>query len=154
MLLARARPLTWDHGRAQVVPANVTWGGQAGDVFSALAGDFMRPVATGDNSVDSLLADGRIGVNVYSGQLDLICCTTGTEAWMARLAWPGMKSFYSSAKDTLYPHDASGAPLYDQAVYRKSYAQLSLYYVNVAGHMVPADNGDGALVLLKHILFA
>lgn len=131
----------------------MTWGGQAGDVFSSLAGDFMKPVVNGKGSVDALLADGRLGVHVYTGQLDLICCTTGTEQWMSRLTWDGMKDFYDSAKATLYPVDGAGNPLYDRAIYRKSFRQLTLYYVNVAGHMVPADNGDGALLMLQRILF-
>ena len=55
------------------IPKDVTWGGQSGAVFEFLSGDFMKPVWDG---VDTLLKDG-FPVTVYTGQLDLICCTTG-----------------------------------------------------------------------------
>lgn len=48
--------------------------GQAEDVFSFMAGDFMRPVV---DVVDQLLTAG-VNVTVYNGQLDLIVDTLGT----------------------------------------------------------------------------
>jgi len=50
------------------IPANVTWGGQSSNVFTALYEDFMHPVY---DVVDSLLAS-NLSVTVYNGQLDLI----------------------------------------------------------------------------------
>lgn len=47
--------------------------GQADEVFSSMAGDFMRPVV---DVVDKLLAAG-VNVTVYNGQLDLIVDTMG-----------------------------------------------------------------------------
>ena len=47
--------------------------GQAEDVFSNMAGDFMRPVV---DIVDQLLTAG-INVTIYNGQLDLIVDTMG-----------------------------------------------------------------------------
>lgn len=70
----------------KVIPDSVTWGGQGDAVFSALAGDFMKPVW---DVASDVLASGKINVTVYNGQLDLICCTPGTEAWMARMAVRG-----------------------------------------------------------------
>lgn len=49
----------------KVIPDSVTWGGQSDAVFSALSGDFMRPVY---DVVDSLLTGGKINVSVMS------CC--------------------------------------------------------------------------------
>lgn len=47
--------------------------GQAEDVFSYMAGDFMKPVV---DIVDQLLTAG-VNVTVYNGQLDLIVDTMG-----------------------------------------------------------------------------
>lgn len=47
--------------------------GQAEEVFSYMAGDFMRPVV---DIVDQLLTTG-VNVTVYNGQLDLIVDTMG-----------------------------------------------------------------------------
>lgn len=47
--------------------------GQAEEVFSKMAGDFMRPVV---DIVDQLLMAG-VNVTVYNGQLDLIVDTMG-----------------------------------------------------------------------------
>lgn len=127
-----------------IIPANVTWGGQSGDVFSALSGDFMRPVI---DVVDGLLAGGRINVTVYEGQVDLICSTMGAELWMTRLTWPGMPGFYASTKS---PRSAfAGAPT---GAFTRSAAPLHMWYIMLAGHMVPSDNGDMALAMVQEIL--
>lgn len=55
------------------VPRVVLCAGQAEDVFSNMAGDFMRPVV---DVVDQLLSAG-VNVTVYNGQLDLIVDTMG-----------------------------------------------------------------------------
>lgn len=47
--------------------------GQAEEVFSNMAGDFMKPVV---DVVDQLLSAG-VNVTVYNGQLDLIVDTMG-----------------------------------------------------------------------------
>lgn len=58
-----------------------SWSESSGVVFNALGEDFMKDTI---NEVDELLAAG-VNVTIYSGQLDLICCTTGTEAWVQKL---------------------------------------------------------------------
>lgn len=47
--------------------------GQAEEVFSYMAGDFMKPVV---DIVDQLLTAG-VNLTVYNGQLDLIVDTMG-----------------------------------------------------------------------------
>lgn len=70
------------------LPVNVTFGSQSGLVFDTLAGDFMKPVV---EMVEKVLNETSVKVNVYSGQLDLICSTPGTIAWINRMNWSGMK---------------------------------------------------------------
>jgi len=113
--------------RGKVIPDSVQFGAQGGDVFSALSGDFMRPVL---DDVDALLAGAQINVTVYEGQIDLICSSMGAEAWMKRLTWPGMAGFYATTKVpyTPWPGGPTGA-------FRKSYqgadgGALSLWCVD------------------------
>lgn len=136
-------------GPGAAIPAGVTWGGQSDAVFAALSGDFMRPVVDG---VDALLAGGAIHVTVYNGQLDLICATPGTQAWMARLGWAGMPAFYASAKAPVPLPGGGGAP---GAFFKGAPGSpLSMWYVLNAGHMVPADQGGMALEMVRTILAA
>ena len=114
------------------IAANVTWGGQSDEVFSTLSGDFMRPVV---DVLDRVLAAGKVNVTVYEGQADLICGTMGAERWMARLQWPGMANFYATEKSVFF----AGADSVDPAGFSIVTNGLSLYYILLAGHMVPTD---------------
>ncbi|KAL0436967.1 UNVERIFIED_CONTAM: Serine carboxypeptidase-like 51 [Sesamum radiatum] len=67
--------------KLKIIPDDVQWGGQSDLVFTAMEGDFMKPRI---NEVDELLAKG-VNVTVYNGQLDVICSTKGTEAWVEKL---------------------------------------------------------------------
>ena len=46
-----------------------------------------------------------VPVTVYQGQLDLICCTIGAEAWMQRLRWRSMKKFVAGPRRPFYVAD-------------------------------------------------
>lgn len=127
-----------------VIPPGVTWGGQSDAVFSAQSGDFMKPVVS---TVDALLKDGRLNVIVYNGQLDLICCTSGTEAWMSTLTWSGLQGFLQSSKTPLYPSSNSQ----NTGAFKKASGKLSMYYIMTAGHMVPADNPVMGLAMIQDI---
>jgi len=99
--------------------------------------------------VDQLLSGARINVTIYNGQLDLICSTVGTEKWMSRLTWPGMANFYASPKTPMY---APTNTLQNTDAFWKQYATLTMFFVQRAGHMVPMDNGPGALAMVNWIL--
>ncbi|CAL8270509.1 unnamed protein product [Lota lota] len=126
-----------------LIPHNVTWGGQAQEVFSSMAGDFMRPVV---DVVDQLLAAG-VNVSVYNGQLDLIVDTMGQELWVNGLDWPGLPT-YKNQRWT--PLDDPAAPGMTGAFY-KSYKNFSFYWILKAGHMIPSDQGAMALQMLKMV---
>ncbi|KAG7029856.1 Serine carboxypeptidase-like 51, partial [Cucurbita argyrosperma subsp. argyrosperma] len=81
-----------------IIPSNVTWGGQSDLVFQFFTRDFMKPRI---NEVDELLAKG-VNVTVYNGQVDLICSTKGTEAWINKLKWKWLKAFISKERTTLF----------------------------------------------------
>ncbi|XP_017294334.1 retinoid-inducible serine carboxypeptidase [Kryptolebias marmoratus] len=126
-----------------IIPQNVTWGGQAEQVFSFMAGDFMRPVV---DVVDQLLTAG-VNVTVYNGQLDLIVDTIGQEMWVKRLKWEGLPTFN---KLRWTPLDDPASPGVTGA-FAKTYKNFAFYWILRAGHMVPSDQGPMALQVLKMI---
>ncbi|KAK4492674.1 hypothetical protein RD792_003494 [Penstemon davidsonii] len=113
--------------KLKIIPRDVSWGGQADLVFTALEGDFMKPRI---NEVDELLAKG-VNVTVYNGQLDVICSTKGTEAWVEKLKWDGIKTFLDMKRTPIYCGDEKITK-----GYTKSYKNLHFYWILGAGHFV------------------
>ncbi|XP_060921213.1 retinoid-inducible serine carboxypeptidase [Labrus mixtus] len=126
-----------------IIPQNVTWGGQAEEVFSKMAGDFMKPVV---DVVDQLLEAG-VNVTIYNGQLDLIVDTMGQELWVKKLKWEGLTGFN---KMRWTPLDDPASPGVTGAFY-KNHKNFSFYWILKAGHMIPSDQGPMALQMLKMI---
>ncbi|KAL6660950.1 hypothetical protein ACP70R_000334 [Stipagrostis hirtigluma subsp. patula] len=127
-----------------IVPKNLSWGEQSGDVFDALAGDFMKPRI---HEVDQLLKFG-VNVTIYNGQLDLICATKGTMDWVEKLQWDGLKNFMSSPRTPIYCNKEGQT---GTQAFVKSYKNLKFYWILGAGHMVPIDNPCPALKMLADI---
>lgn len=128
--------------KLKIIPQNVSWGGQSDLVFSALNGDFMKPRI---DEVDELLAKG-VNVTVYNGQLDLICATRGTEAWVEKLKWEGLKTFLNMERNPIY----CGGDKVTKA-FTKSYKNLHFYWILGAGHFVPVDQPCVALDMVASI---
>lgn len=126
-----------------IIPQNVTWGGQAEEVFSSMAGDFMRPVV---DVVDQLLAAG-VNVTVYNGQLDLIVDTMGQEQWVKQLSWEGLHGFN---KLRWTPLDDPSSPGVTGGFF-KAYKNFAFYWILKAGHMIPSDQGPMALQMMQMI---
>lgn len=128
--------------KLQVIPKNVTWGGQSQDVFSALQVDFMKPVT---KVVDTLLNSTDIKVVVYSGQLDLIVDTVGTLKWVQGLKWPGIKGFIKAPRTPIVLDKNLTAGFF------KTFKNFSFFWILRAGHMVPADSAQAALQMMSMI---
>ncbi|XP_005999984.1 retinoid-inducible serine carboxypeptidase [Latimeria chalumnae] len=128
--------------KLKIIPDFVTWGGQSQDVFSSMVEDFMKPVI---DTVDELLT-AKVNVTVYNGQLDLIVDTIGQEAWVKKLKWPGLTQF-----NKLKWKPLSVSPSTDTAAFYKCYQNFAFYWILKAGHMVPSDQGDMALKLLRMV---
>uniref|UniRef100_A0A7N6BQ54 Carboxypeptidase n=1 Tax=Anabas testudineus TaxID=64144 RepID=A0A7N6BQ54_ANATE len=126
-----------------IIPQNVTWGGQAEEVFSYMAGDFMKPVV---DIVDQLLTAG-VNVTVYNGQLDLIVDTMGQERWVKRLKWEGLPGFNKLIWTPLYDPSSPGIT----GAFYKMYKNFAFYWILKAGHMIPSDQGPMALQMMKMI---
>ncbi|EDO31722.1 predicted protein, partial [Nematostella vectensis] len=130
-----------------IIPNDVIWGSQSGELFTYQSEDFMRPVIS---DVSYLL--NKINVVIYQGQLDMICDTNGAENWMKKLKWNGLDDFLNTPRQPLYP--PSGLKTKQTGAFRKKYGNLSLYYIMKAGHMVPSDAGEMALEMVKDIIQA
>lgn len=129
-----------------IIPQNVTFGGQSQAVFQHQLGDLPSPVL---EEVSKLINYG-LKVVIYEGQLDLICGTTGAEAWVQKLKWSGLNEFDDLPRKPLYT--PAGAQKKETAAFLKSYQNVEFYYILKAGHMVPTDAPEMALEMLKRII--
>ena len=128
-----------------IIPDNVTWGGQSNLVFEYQSTEFMKPVT---KEVSQLL-DSDVLVVVYQGQLDMICDTAGAELWLRKLTWPGMSLYFNTGRKPLY---LLGDKSKNTAAFLKEYANLKMYYIMKAGHMVPSDQGEMALQMVTQVI--
>ncbi|XP_065898511.1 retinoid-inducible serine carboxypeptidase-like isoform X2 [Dysidea avara] len=128
------------------IPENVTWGGQSGAVFEAQSVDFMKDVLS---ELNYLLLYG-VRVVIYSGQLDIICATQGTLAWVEKLKWNGLPDFLAAPRTPLYADTTHKASGYTDG-FHQAFHNMEFYWILNAGHMVPKDNGKMALKMLKMV---
>lgn len=127
--------------KLKVIPDFVQWGAQSEQVFANMEGDFMKPVT---GVVDRLL-DAGVNVTVYNGQLDLIVDTLGQEAWVRGLTWRGLPGYLQQRWRPLYTRSRPSTT----AAFYKQHQNLAFLWVLRAGHMVPADQGEMALQMLR-----
>ncbi|CAL5042541.1 unnamed protein product [Urochloa decumbens] len=128
----------------KIIPTDLIWQEVSLQVFDALTNDFMKPAI---NEVDELLSYG-VNVTVYNGQYDVICSTTGAEAWVKRLKWDGLHNFLSLPRKPLhYCH-----PYYLTNGFVRSYKNLHFYWILGAGHTVPVDKPCTALYMISSIV--
>ncbi|XP_069849338.1 retinoid-inducible serine carboxypeptidase isoform X1 [Dipodomys merriami] len=127
--------------KLKIIPEDISWGAQSPKVFMNMEEDFMKPVVS---IVDELLEAG-VNVTVYNGQLDLIVDTMGQEAWLRKLTWPGLSKFSQLKWKALYSNPKS----LETSAFVKAYKNLAFYWILRAGHMVPSDQGDMALKMMR-----
>ncbi|ESW22132.1 hypothetical protein PHAVU_005G130000 [Phaseolus vulgaris] len=128
--------------KLKIIPENVTYEVQSWEVFESLVTDFMKPRIS---EVDELLALG-VNVTVYNGQVDLICATKGTEAWLKKLKWEGLESFLEKDRTPIY----CGSDKTTKGFF-KSHKNLHFYWILGAGHFVPTDEPCVALDMVGAI---
>ncbi|XP_027163790.1 serine carboxypeptidase-like [Coffea eugenioides] len=107
-------------------------------VYQAMLVDWMRNLEAG---IPALLEDG-IKLLVYAGEYDLICNWLGNSRWVHAMEWSGQNEFKSSP-EVPFVVDSSEAGLL------KNHGPLSFLKVHDAGHMVPMDQPQAALEMLK-----
>jgi len=138
-------PLTKLMSQAAVKAAlgtqNQTWSQCNSNVYSYLIGDWVHNLAS---DVPLLLA-ANVRVLVYSGMLDFICNYYGGRAWTAALQWPGQAGF-NAATPVAWTVNGTAAGT------AQSYQNFTWLEVANAGHMVPMDQPENALDMLKRFL--
>nr|APR64442.1 Serine carboxypeptidase precursor family protein [Populus tomentosa] len=107
-------------------------------VYMAMLTDWMRNLEVG---IPALLEDG-VKLLVYAGEYDLICNWLGNSRWVHAMEWYGQKEFVASPE---VPFEVSGS----EAGVLKSYGPLAFLKVHNAGHMVPMDQPEASLEMLK-----
>ncbi len=130
-----------------IIPDHVTWKWNKPSMRIAMLNgtdELLRPVY---HLVDELLANSSVQVIVYSGQYDAICSTSGALAWLQRLTWHGMDSFYAKPRLPLVDPDTDKIEMYVRAT-----DQLKFYWVLESGHGIAKDAPDTALRMLQRIL--
>eukprot|EP01018_Ginkgo_biloba_P021553 Gb_21566 [translate_table: standard] len=128
--------------KLKIIPPTIQWREQSDPVFEALENEFMKSAV---DQVDGLLSRG-INVTIYNGQVDLICATMGTEAWLQKLKWSGLKDFNDTKRRPLHCGDSGTKG------FVKSFNNLHFFWVLEAGHFVPADQPCVALQMLDIII--
>ena len=129
-----------------IIPDNKIWGEGKNRTQKKQfqSRDLLKPVW---HLVDEILKTSDVEIIVYSGQLDIICNTSGALRWMRRLTWPGKKMF-DKAERKMLANPATKFP----EMFVKSYGQLKMYWVLNSGHAVPHDAPEVALRMLNRIL--
>ncbi|XP_055621194.1 retinoid-inducible serine carboxypeptidase-like isoform X2 [Toxorhynchites rutilus septentrionalis] len=112
------------------LPPESVYNAQGSNVFSSMAGDFMKPAG---HIVELLLNNTGLDVVVITGQLDLIVATPGNVIWLEKLQWDGRNGYLAAPRNGVGPQGFLEG-------YQKSFGKLHMYWALRAGHMVPADN--------------
>ncbi|CAH9094136.1 unnamed protein product [Cuscuta epithymum] len=128
--------------KLKIIPGNIQWRSQSSVVFANMRGDIMKPRIS---EVDELLNKG-VNVTIYNGQVDLICATKGTEAWVQKLKWEGLKTFTSMERRPMYCGDNQ------TRAFVKSYKNLHFYWILGAGHYVAVDQPCVSLNMIGEII--
>ncbi|CAI7785211.1 unnamed protein product [Closterium sp. NIES-54] len=117
------------------------WESCSSRVYHAMLFDFMRDLAP---KVPHLLA-AHVRVLVYAGDADYICNWIGNSWWVNSMKWPGMDRY---AKAPWQPFVVNG----QTAGSARIAEPLSFLRVHEAGHMVPMDQPEASLEMLRRFI--
>jgi cathepsin A (carboxypeptidase C) len=106
-----------------------------------LLGDWVTNLS---NKIANILESG-LEVLVYSGDKDFVCNWRGGESWTSNVPWSG-KSEFNNNKYAEW--NVAGKP----AGALKEFKNFHFLRVFNAGHMVPMDQPQNALAMLKEFI--
>jgi len=112
------------------------------DITMIYGGDWAKNFL-GD--VEEILGSG-IEILVYAGEYDFICNWMGNQAWTEALSWHGAEG-YANAQSNRWVTDTGVV-----AGSYKSYNGLTFLKVFNAGHLVPFDQPENSLDMVKRHL--
>jgi len=100
------------------------------------------------------MLENGIRVLIYAGDVDFICNWMGNKAWTKELNWSG-KSSFNAAQDYNWEygsnHEIGGKIRSADAI--TGSGTLTFMQIYQAGHMVPMDQPEAALSMLKQFTF-
>lgn len=111
-------------------------------VHTALLGDWMTNLMP---QIGEILDKTEVEVLVYSGDKDWICNWRGGEAWTEACKW-GSKNDFNAADYETWNVNGEGAGAMRQ------FGNLHFLRVFDAGHMVPMDQPEHALEMVKRFI--
>nr|GMD24074.1 serine carboxypeptidase-like [Ipomoea batatas] len=117
---------------------DINWVSCSFVVYDYMSSDWFKNLAVG---IPSLLEDG-INLLVYAGEYDLICNWLGNWRWVEALKWSGQGGF-GAAPNVTFSVDGKENGI------QKSYGPLTFLKVHDAGHMVPMDQPQVSLEMLR-----
>ncbi|KAF4677539.1 hypothetical protein FOL47_000927 [Perkinsus chesapeaki] len=97
------------------------------------------------------LLNAEVPVMLFEGDKDAKDGLISVEAWIPELPWDGISDYLSSERNIWRGRDPTSP---QEAVYgyERHYGPLSHYSVRNAGHMVPMDQPDAAMDLIKRFI--
>ncbi|CAA0832608.1 Serine carboxypeptidase-like 48 [Striga hermonthica] len=117
---------------------NISFVSCSTDVYDAMTDDQMRNMEVG---IPALLEDG-IKFLAYAGEYDLICNWLGNWRWVHAMEWSGQDNFVATNASTFR---VGGVDVGLQ----KGYGPLTFLKFYNAGHMVPMDQPEFSLEMLR-----
>lgn len=108
----------------------------------AIAGDWMTSFA---KDIPNLLDEHNLRILVYAGDQDVICNWQGVEAWMDRLDWDGAAKFRQTTPSPWHVNSTIAGT-------SRSHGGFTFLRVHESGHMVPHDQAERSLEMIKQFL--
>lgn len=95
-------------------------------------------------SVEKLLNETLVEVNIMAGHLDVVVALPGTVNWVRKLKWPGADAFRDSDRQFIAVNNILEG-------YYKKHNQFALYWVIRAGHTIARDNTNAMDWILQRV---
>uniref|UniRef100_A0A7S3I0W3 Carboxypeptidase n=2 Tax=Choreotrichia TaxID=141411 RepID=A0A7S3I0W3_9SPIT len=111
-------------------------------VHTYLLGDWMTNLMP---QVAEILDQTQIEVLVYSGDKDWICNWRGGEAWTAATKWSSKQEFNDAEYEKWSVNGTDAGEM-------RQYGNLHFLRIYEAGHMVPMDQPENALEMVKRFI--
>ncbi|XP_068140357.1 retinoid-inducible serine carboxypeptidase-like [Drosophila tropicalis] len=119
-------------------------GGVFGSQVTDLLNTFDFQITRYRNTIPRILNDTSIKVNIFSGELDIMCNTKGTLALINDWQWRNKKEYLQATRK---PININGR----LQGYEKIGGDFAMYWINHAGHIVARDSPTAMQYILKAV---
>ncbi|KRF98778.1 uncharacterized protein Dwil_GK26950 [Drosophila willistoni] len=116
------------------------YGSQINDLINKFDFKITRYI----NTIPRLLNETAIKVNIFSGELDIMCNTEGTLALINDWEWRNKKEYLQASRK---PININGS----LQGYEKIGSNFAMYWINHAGHMVASESPTAMQYILKAV---